>query len=206
VPIRILVVDDHLLMREGVVGILNKQEDMRVVSVAASGEEAIRQFDRHQPDVTLMDLQLRGMSGLEAIHSILRKHPDAHIVVVTMYSGEEDVFRALDAGANAYVMKDAIPDDLIGVIRTVHAGERPVSPRIAALAESRRKQPALTAREIEVLRQLVEGKRDKEIARDLRISYRTAQVHIRSILAKLDVPDRTAALAAAVRRGIIHLP
>lgn len=193
-------------MLEGIVGILRTQPDMRVVAIAGSGEDAVREHARHSPDVTLMDLQLQGMSGVAAIAQILARDPAARIVVVTMYSGEDDVFRALDAGAVAYVLKDAIPEDLIGVIRAVHAGEKPLSPHIAALVEGRRSQPTLTTREIEVLRLLVDGKRDKDIALKLDISPRTAQVHIGSILTKLGVHDRTAALATAIRRGIIHIP
>ena len=204
-PMRVLVVDDHRLMLEGVVRILRTHSDITVVAVAATGEDAVRQFRTHKPDVTLMDLQLRGMTGVQAIQSIVAEEPRARIVVLTMYSGEEDVFRALNAGAVAYVLKDAIPEDLVRVVRAVHAGERPLSPDIAALFESRRGQPALTPREVEVLELLAKGKKDKEIASALRISHRTAQVHIRSIYAKLDVHDRTAALSTAIRLGIIHL-
>lgn len=203
--IRVLVVDDHRLMLEGVVRILRAHSDITVVAVAATGEDAVDQFRTHKPDVTLMDLQLRGMNGVQAIQSIVAEEPGARIVVLTMYSGEEDVFRALNAGAVAYVLKDAIPEDLVRVVRAVHAGDRPLSPDIAALFESRRGQPALTHREVEVLELLAQGKKDKEIASTLRISYRTAQVHIRSIYAKLDVHDRTAALSTAIRLGIIHL-
>jgi DNA-binding NarL/FixJ family response regulator len=204
-PIRVLVVDDHRLMLEGVSRILRTHSDIVIIATAATGEDAVRQFGLHQPDVTLMDLQLRGMSGVQAIESILAEQPDARIVVLTMYSGEEDVFRALNAGAVAYVLKDAIPEDLVRVVRAVHAGERPLSPEIAALFESRRGKPALTRREVEVLELLAMGKRDKEIGEALRISQRTAQVHIRSIYSKLNVHDRTAALSTAIKMGIIHL-
>ena len=204
-PIRVLVVDDHRLMLEGVSRILRSHADIAVIGVAATAEEAVRQFRAHTPDVTLMDLQLRGSSGVQAIRSILSEEPRARIVVLTMYSGEEDVFQALNAGAVAYLLKDAIPEDLVRVVRAVHAGKKPLSPDIAALFESRRGQPALTQREVQVLELLAHGKRDKEIARDLRISPRTAQVHIRSIYAKLDVHDRTAALSTAIRLGIVHI-
>jgi DNA-binding NarL/FixJ family response regulator len=153
-----------------------------------------------------MDLQLKSMSGVDAIRAIRREQPDARIVVLTMYHGDEDVFRALEAGAAGYVLKDTIPEDLIRVIREVHAGERPIPPEIAAVFQARQGQPALTPRELETLELLSKGMRDKEIAYELQISQRTAQVHIRSIFAKLDVHDRTAALAVAMRRGIIRIP
>jgi two-component system NarL family response regulator len=204
--IRILVVDDHRLMLEGVVRILRTQSDLEVVGVAASAEEALEQYRLHQPDITLMDLELRGSHGVQAIRAIRAIHAAARIIVLTMYSGEEDVFGAVDAGASAYVLKDAIPEDLIGTIRAVYGGETVLAPQIEALVQARRDQPSLTRREVQVLRLLIDGKRDKEIAADLRISHRTAEVHIRSIFDKLNVHDRTAALATAIRRGIIHLP
>lgn len=205
VPIRVAVVDDHRLMLEGVTRILGSHADIVVVSVAATADEAVRQFRAHKPDVTLMDLQLGDGSGVQAIRAIVSDDADARIVVLTMYSGGEDVFQALSAGAAAYVLKDAIPEDLIRVVRAVHAGERPLTPEIKALFETRRTQPALTPRESEVLELLAAGKKDKDIADDLRISHRTAQVHIRSIYGKLNVHDRTAALAVAVRLGLVRL-
>jgi two-component system NarL family response regulator len=204
-PIRVLVVDDHRLMLEGVVRILRSHSDIIVDAVAATGEEAVREFRLHKPDVTLMDLQMQGMSGVEAIREILAGEPNARIVVLTMYSGEEDVFRALNAGAVAYVLKDAIPEDLVRVVRAVHAGHKPLSPEIVALFESRRGQPALTRREAEVLDLLAAGNSDREIAKALRISHRTAQVHIRSIYAKLDVHDRVSALSTAIKLGLVHI-
>ncbi len=203
--IRVMSVDDHRLMREGITRILALQPDISVVAVAASGQEAIDEYRRHRPDVTLMDLQLSGLSGLGAIRTIRQEYPDARIVVLTMYSGDEDVFRALEAGAVGYVLKDTIPEDLIRVIRQVHAGGRPLSPDIAAVLDGRRGQAALTPRELQVVQLLASGMRDKEIAAELNISQRTAQVHIRSVFRKLKVHDRTAALAVAVKRGIIRL-
>jgi DNA-binding NarL/FixJ family response regulator len=204
-PIRVLVVDDHLLMLEGIVRILQAQPDIEVVASAATGEEAVRQYLTSKPGVTLMDLQMPGMSGVQAIRSIRAADASAKVVVLTMYSGQEDVFRALDAGAAAYVLKDAIPDDLVRIIRAVDSGDRPLSADILARVASRHGQASLTAREVEVLQLIAEGKRDKEIASSLRISHRTAQVHVRSIFAKLEVHDRTAALATAIRRGIVHI-
>jgi DNA-binding NarL/FixJ family response regulator len=204
-PITIMVVDDHRLMLEGIVRILGAQPDFSVVALAATGDEAVRQHRLHNPDITLMDLRLGEGDGIQAIQAILANDPGARVVVVTMYSGEEDVFRAFGAGACAYILKDAIPEDLVRVIRSVYAGERPVSPHIAAIVKARGKHQPLTTREIEVLSLLAEGKRDKEIAQDLGISPRTTQVHIRSIFSKLEVHDRTAALTTAIRRGIIHV-
>ncbi len=203
--IRVLCVDDHRLMREGIARIVGLQADMTVVAEASNGEEAVQQFLRHQPDVTLMDLQLPTMSGLQAIGAIRRAHPDARIVVLTMYHGDEDIHRALEAGARGYLLKDTLPDDLIRVIREVHAGQRSIPPEIAAALEQRASQPVLTFRESQVLELLATGKRNKEIAASLGISGDTASAHIKSIFVKFNVHDRTAALAEALRRGIIHI-
>jgi DNA-binding NarL/FixJ family response regulator len=203
--IRVLCVDDHRLMREGIARIVGLQPDMVVVAEASHGEEAVEQFLRHRPDVTLMDLQLPTMNGLQAIREIRRPHPDARIVVLTMYQGDEDIFRAIEAGAMGYLLKDTLPDDLIRVIREVHGGRRVLPPAIAAALEARASQPILTVREIQVLELLVTGKRNKEIAASLGISSDTASAHIKSIFQKFNVHDRTAALAEGVRRGMIHI-
>jgi two-component system, NarL family, response regulator len=205
-PIRVLVVDDHPLMLEGVLRILEKEPDLSAVAAAATGEEAIRKFRAHRPHVTVMDLELGGMSGVDTIMAIRAETPTARFVVLTMYSGQDDVFRALDAGASAYVLKDAIPDELVRTIRSVHQGERPLSPEISALVKAASARPGLTPRETQVLTLLAEGKTDKEIADVLRNSPRTIHVHLRSIFEKLDVHDRTAAVTTAIRRGILHLP
>ncbi len=203
--IRVLCVDDHRLMREGIARIVGLQPDMTVVAEASNGEEAVQQFVRHRPDVTLMDLQLPTMNGLQAISAIRRAEPDARIVVLTMYHGDEDIHRALEAGARGYLLKDTLPDDLIRVIREVHAGKRSIPPEIAAALEQRASQPVLTFRESQVLELLATGKRNKEIAASLGISGDTASAHIKSIFVKFNVHDRTAALAEALRRGIIHI-
>ena len=203
--IRVLCVDDHRLMREGISRIVGDQPDMTVVAEAATGEQAVEQFRQHRPDVTLMDLQLPTMSGLQAIRAIHDLQPDARIVVLTMYQGDEDVRRALGAGAMGYLLKDTLPDDLIRVIREVHAGQRAIPPEIAAVLEARASQPTLTSRELQVLELLATGKRNKEIAAELGISDDTARAHIKSIFLKFRVHDRTAALAEAVRRGVIHI-
>jgi DNA-binding NarL/FixJ family response regulator len=193
-------------MREGIVRIVGLQPDMTVVAQASSGEEAVDQFLRHRPDVTLMDLQLPVMSGLQAIRAIKREQVDATIVVLTMYQGDEDIFRALEAGVMGYLLKDTLPDDLIRVIREVHGGQRVVPPEVARALALRASQPSLTLRELQVLELLATGKRNKEIAAELGISSDTASAHVKSIFLKFNVHDRTAALAEALRRGMIHIP
>jgi DNA-binding NarL/FixJ family response regulator len=204
-PIRVLCVDDHRLMREGIVRIVGVQPDMTVVAQASDGEQAVEQFLRVRPDVTLMDLEMPSMRGVQAIHAIRRHDPDARIVVLTMYHGDEDIYRAVAAGAVGYLLKDTLPDDLIRVIREVHAGGRVIPPEIAAALEQRASQPTLTVREFQVLELLATGKRNKEIAASLGISADTASAHVKSIFQKFNVHDRTAALAEALRRGIIHI-
>lgn len=203
--IEVMCVDDHRLMREGLARIVNVQPDMHVVAQASSGEEAVDLYRRHRPDVTLMDLQLPRMTGVEAIRAIRGINPDARVVVVTMYQGDEDVHRAIAAGAMGYLLKDTLPDDLIHTIRDVHAGRRAIGPEIAAVLEQRALQPSLTGRELQVLELLATGKRNKEIAAELGISGDTASAHVKSIFVKFNVHDRTAALAEALRRGVIHI-
>jgi len=204
--IRLLCVDDHPLVREGVTRKIDAQPDMRVVASAATGEEAIKLFDQHQPDVTLMDLNLPGMSGLEVIAAIRRTHPNARIVVLTMYKGDEDIHRALEAGASAYVLKTTVSDDLVRVVREVHAGAKPMSSDVATQLAARAVSPALTPRERVVVEMMAKGMRNKEIAFELGISEDTVEVHARNLFTKMGVRDRTAAVTAAIRRGIIHLP
>ena len=203
--IRVLCVDDHRLMREGIARIVGVQPDMTVVAQASDGEQAVEQFLRFKPDVTLMDLEMPTMRGVQAIHAIRRHDPEARIVVLTMYHGDEDIHRAVAAGAVGYLLKDMLPDDLIRVIREVHAGGRAIPPEIAAALEQRASQPTLTVREFQVLELLSTGKRNKEIAAALGISADTASAHVKSIFSKFNVHDRTAALAEALRRGIIHI-
>jgi two-component system NarL family response regulator len=203
--IRVLCVDDHRIVREGITLIISRQPDMEVVASAASGEEAIELFRQHQPDITLMDLQLGAMSGVDAIRAIRRETPGARIVVLTMYQGDEDIFRALDAGAATYLLKDMLSDDLIRVVREVHSGNQPIRPEVEALLAKRAAGSTLTNREVEVIDLIAQGMRNKEIAASLGISEETAQVHVKHILAKLKVKDRSAAITVALRRGIIHL-
>ena len=204
--IRILCVEDHRLVREGLASLLSQQPDMRVVTSAATGEEGIVQFRKHRPDVTLMDLQLPGMSGLDAIREILHEAPGARVIVLTMYHGEEDVYRALEAGAAAYVLKDTPSGELIRTIRDVHGGDKPrTSADVRSLLAERDRHKHITPRELQVIELLSQGMRNKEIAVALGISEETVQVHLRNIYLKLNVNDRTAVLAVAVRRGLIHL-
>jgi DNA-binding NarL/FixJ family response regulator len=203
--IRVLCADDHRLMREGIARIVGVQPDMTVVAQASDGEQAVSQFLQYRPDVTLMDLEMPTMNGVQAIQAIRSRQPDARIVVLTMYHGDEDIHRAIAAGAMGYLLKDTLPDDLIRVIREVHSGRRAIPPEIAAVLEQRASQPTLTSREGQVLELLATGKRNKEIAAALGISGDTASAHIKSIFQKFNVHDRTAALAEALRRGIIHI-
>ena len=203
--IRVLCVDDHPIVREGIALIISRQPDMEVVASAASGEESIRLFRVHQPDITLMDLRLGTMGGVDAIRAIRRENPGARIVVLTMYQGDEDIFRALEAGAATYLLKDMLSDDLLRVVREVHSGSQPIRPEVEALLAKRVAGSTLTQREVEVIGLVAQGMRNKEIAASLGISEETAQVHVKHILAKLKVKDRSAAITVALRRGIIHL-
>ena len=203
--IRVLCADDHRLMREGIARIVGVQPDMTVVAQASDGEQAVAEFLQHRPDVTLMDLEMPKMNGVRAIQAIRNHQPQARIVVLTMYHGDEDIHRAIAAGAMGYLLKDTLPDDLIRVIREVHSGRRAIPPEIAAVLEQRASQPTLTFRESQVLELLATGKRNKEIAAALGISGDTASAHSKSIFQKFNVHDRTAALAEALRRGVIHI-
>ncbi len=204
-PIRVLCVDDHPLIREGVALIINRQLDMELIGAAATGEEALALFEQHRPDVTLVDLRLRTLGGLDTIREIRRQAPDAHIIVLTMYEGNEDIFRAIQAGAATYILKDAVSDNLVRVIRQVHAGNRPMDPVILARLKERGAQPSLTLREVQVIELLAQGLRSNQIATTLGISENTVHVHLRNVLTKLNVSDRTAAIIEALRRGIIHI-
>jgi len=198
-------VDDHRLVREGIALIINREPDMHVVGAASTGEEAVEIFQRTQPDITLMDLQLGEMSGVEAIRAIRAESPGARIIVLTMYHGNEDIYRAMQAGATTYLVKNMLSDDLIRVVREVYAGERPMSADVEEKLQERARQPALTARELQVLELVAQGLRNKEIAARLEISDETVGVHVKNLLSKLNATDRTAAVSVAVRRGIIRL-
>jgi DNA-binding NarL/FixJ family response regulator len=203
--IRVLCVDDHAVVREGITLIIDMQLDMKVVACAPSGEEAVRLYREHRPAVTLMDLQLPGMSGLDAIKAIRREDPSARIIVLTMYEGDEDIFRALHAGAATYLLKNTLSDDLVRVVREVDSGKHPMSPDVASRLATRKMESTLTRRETEVLNLLAQGLRNKEIGATLGISEETAHGYIKSIFIKLKVQDRTAAVTVGLRRVIIHL-
>jgi DNA-binding NarL/FixJ family response regulator len=203
--IRILCVDDHLLIREGIIHILALEPDISVVAQADNGAQAIDEFLRHRPDVTLMDLRLPGTTGLEALRAIRQAEPAARVVVLTMYQGDEDIYRAFEAGAAGYLLKETLPQQLIHAIREVYAGKTLVPADIRAKLSSRGNQAALSAREVEVLNLLATGMRNKEVAANLHMSEDTVRAHVRSIFLKLQVHDRTAALSEALRRGLIHI-
>jgi len=203
--IRILIADDHPMIRAGLNASINPEADLSVVAVASNGEQAVEMFREHQPDITLMDLRMPGTGGVAAIRAIRKEFPQAKIIVLSTYQGDEDIFRALDAGATTYLLKDTLADDLIRVIRDVAQGRRPIAPEIAQRLADRMLNPTLTARELEVVRLIARGMRNKEIAAELHISEETAQGHVKNILAKFNVQDRTEAVAVAIRRGIVHL-
>jgi DNA-binding NarL/FixJ family response regulator len=204
-PIRVLCVDDHRIVREGIALIVSREPDLNVVAMAATAEEAVAEFRRHLPDVTLMDLRLGASNGLDAVREIRREFPQARIVVLTMYRGDEDIHRALSAGATTYLLKDALSDDLIRTVREVHAGGQPLDPEVKARLDERATHRALTPREVEVLQLVSQGKRNKEIAALLGLSEDTVPVHLKNVFAKLQVKDRTAAVHVGLRRGILHI-
>ena len=203
--IRILIAEDHLIARVGVTTIVNMQPDMTVVAEAASGQQAVELFRKHLPDVTLLDLRMPVMSGVEAAIAIRREHPEARLIALTSYGGDEDIRRALQAGVQAYLTKDVLHDDLLKAIRAVHAGETFLPPSVAASLAAQLPGSVLSAREMEVLSLIVGGLANKQIAYKLNIAEHTVKNHVKNILAKLGVADRTQAATAAIQRGIIHL-
>jgi DNA-binding NarL/FixJ family response regulator len=203
--IRILTVDDHPLLREGVASMINAEADMQLVAEADSGAEAIKQFRSHRPDVTLMDLQMPGMSGVDAIRAIRAEFADARIIVLTTYTGDAQVLQALKAGAAGYLLKSALRTELLNAIRTVHTGSRHVTASIATEIAQHVGEIALSERELEVLRKVAAGNSNKQVAAQLGISEDTAKAHMKNILAKLNANDRTHAVTIAVRRGIIDI-
>jgi DNA-binding NarL/FixJ family response regulator len=204
--IRLMVAEDHHIVRQGLVALLRTVKDFQVVAEASNGEEAIECFERLQPDVTLMDLRMPKLGGVEAVAAIRRKYPAARIVVLTTFDGDEDIHRALQAGAKGYLLKGMFGDELIDAIRAVHAGRSRLPAVVAERLAERMGGPGLTSRELDVLRLVVAGRSNKEIGAELAISEATVKTHVNSVLSKLGVSDRTQAATTALQRGIVHLP
>lgn len=202
-PIRILVVDDHPLLREGIAALVAGKKDLELVAQASSGADGVELFRKHKPDITLMDLQMPGLHGIDAITAIREQAPDAAIIVLTTYSGDVQVRRALKAGAQAYLLKNLLHKELLDTIRSVHAGHRTVSPDVAAALADHSMDELLTDREMEVLQLIASGHANKEIAARLSISEEAVKSRVKNVLAKLRANDRTHAAMIAVKRGIL---
>ena len=204
-PIRVFCVDDHPLLREGIATLIESEPDVVLVAEAANGREAIQKFREHKPDITLMDLRLPDMSGIDAMIAIRTEFPEARIVMLTTFEGDVGIQRALEAGARGYMLKSMPPEDLLDVIRQVHLGKKRIPLEIASQLAEHFSDEALTSREVEVLQQVAEGNRNRDIAEHLFITEETVKVHIRHIMEKLGASDRTEAVTIGVRRGIIQL-
>jgi DNA-binding NarL/FixJ family response regulator len=204
-PIRILAVDDHALVRRGIAALVNAECDMKLVAEATDGHDAIEKFRLHRPDVTLMDLQMPGLNGIEAIIGIRSEFPNARIIVLTTYKGDVQVLRALKAGARGYILKGQVNKELMDTIRAVHAGQKRIPPEIAVELADHAAEDDLTSREIDVLRLIATGNANKEIASQLSIAEETVKSHVTNILAKLGANDRTHAVTIGLKRGIIDL-
>ena len=204
-PIRVLSIDDHPLVRQGIAAIINCQPDMSVVGEASNGTEAIEAFRSLRPDVTLMDLNLPDVGGLEVTAAIRAEFPEARVIVLTTFERDVEIQRALKAGARGYLLKSMPPEKIMETIRQVHAGKKPVLPEIASQLAEHISDEQLTSREIDVLRQVIEGNRNRDIAERLFVSEHTVKTHLKHILGKLGASDRTHAITIAARRGFIHL-
>ncbi len=205
VVIRLLVVDDHPPMRAGLVALIRSQPGMDVVAEAADGEEAVVVYEDVCPDVVLMDLRMPGMGGVEAILAILKKDPDARLIVLSTYDLDEDIHRAIQSGAKSYLLKDMSIEEIAGTIRAVHAGDASLPRQVAERLTERGQREQLTARERDVLESLIKGRSNKEIASSLCLSEDTVKTHLKALFAKLRVRDRTGAAVEAIRHGIVHL-
>lgn len=203
--IRIMVVEDHNVVRQGLVALMRTVADFDVIAETDSGEQAIELFRTHRPDITLMDLRLKSGSGVSSILAIRKISPESRIIVLTTYDGDEDIYKALQAGARGYVLKGASSEELIQAVLAVHAGERYIPPSIAERLAGRVGAEHLTERELEVLQNIVRGKSNKEIAQQMNISEATVKTHINNLLSKLMVSDRTQAAITALQRGLVHL-
>jgi DNA-binding NarL/FixJ family response regulator len=204
-PIRILTADDHALLRQGIASLIDLESDMELVAEASTGREAIEKFKAHRPDITLMDLQMPDMSGIEAIVGIRSDFPNARIIVLTTYGGDVQVLRALRAGARGYILKGHVHRELLETIRAVHAGQKRIPPEVATELASHTGEDELTTREIDVLHLIAAGNANKQIAAQLSITEETVKTHVTNILSKLRANDRTHAVAIALKRGIIEL-
>lgn len=205
-PIRVMVVDDHLVTRLGTTMMLSAHSDLVVIAEAATGREAIARYEQHRPDVTVMDVRMPDLDGIEAIRRIRNADHAARILVMTVYEGDADIDRALKVGACGYVFKDVLPDELVDAIRTIHRGNEYLSATALKKLRENRHYEALTPRELDVLRLLGQGRSNREISLQLNLSEFTVKNHVRNILGKLCVEDRTGAVALAIERGLIHLP
>ena len=203
--IRIMVIDDQAVVRQGFVALINTVADMEVIAEGINGQQAIELYRQHNPDVTLIDLRMPVVGGVEAIATIRREFPDARLIVLTTYDGDEDIYRSLQAGAKGYLLKDMFFEELETAIRTVHAGSRRIPAAIAERLAERMAGSNLTARELEVLELIVRGQSNKEIGASLKISEATVKSHVNSLLSKLGVTDRTQAATTALQRGLVHL-
>lgn len=203
--IRILVADDHLIARVGISAIINRQADMRVVAEASNGRQAVERYRKHLPDVALLDLRMPLLTGIEVALAIRKEFPNARLIVLTTYGGDEDIRRALAAGVQAYLTKDVLRNELLRTIRTVHAGGTYLPRPLAASLEAQSDSPTLSKREVEVLVLVARGLSNKQIAYTLQITETTAKNHVQHILQKLGAQDRTQAATAAIQRGIIHM-
>jgi two-component system NarL family response regulator len=203
--IQIMVVDDHHIVRQGLVALIRTISDMQVIAEASDGVQAVELYRKHSPDITLMDLRLPNKNGVEAITQIRQEFPAARIIVLTTFDGDEDIYRALQAGAKGYLLKGMNTDELTDAIRIVHSGKSRIPAVVAERLAERMGGPALTGRELDVLKRIVGGRSNKEIASDLFISEATVKTHINSLLSKLGVSDRTQAATTALQRGIVHL-
>ena len=203
--ISIMIVEDHFVVRAGLAAIINSQPDMTMVAEAGNGRQAVALFEQHEPDVTLMDLRIPALNGIEAIAAIIKTFPRAKIIVLSTFGGDEEIFKALQAGARAYFLKDVKGQDLINAIRAVHAGQRPLPPEIASRLAERIPRSELSPRELEILRLIAHGGSNREIANTLAISEGTVRVHASNIFAKLGCSDRAQAVSEAFQRGIIHI-
>jgi DNA-binding NarL/FixJ family response regulator len=204
-PIRILVVDDHFMIRMGLSASLNVERDMQVVAEAGTGDAALEAYRKHHPTVVIMDVRLPGMSGAESTASIQREFPEARVLMLSTHSGEEEIYRALQAGAHGYILKSAVREELLRAIREVHAGRRYLDSVVAPLLAERMSHRSLTSRELEVLQMVAKGMGNKEIAAVLNIAEVTVKLHVSHVLEKLDARDRTEAATVALQRGIINM-